>query len=899
MHDAELAFFRLSIEREYGDLFADGGGLPEGKIEAMVEGGPFTHLDEDAVRFIVRELEASFRVTQRRGAVISKGHRPWLSSKKADLRFYYWNRLSKYYRETGVLPSNVVATLDTDTDEVLDLCGDPLDASYQAVRGMVMGNVQMGKTTNYSALICKAADAGYRVIILLAGITNSLRTQTQERLDETFIGKISVANAAAQQSLPIQRFATERRIPAVGTTRDSDFKAGMDGIYFGLTGHKEPMIFVTKKNKSVLERLEAWIDDQEQTGGFELPLLLIDDEADNASINTAKDPKLTTAINGVIRQILARFPRSAYVGYTATPFANIFIDPETPEDMANDDLFPSNFIKALDPPSNYVGSHRVFREDGDLREEMVKTVADYQTLLPLKHKSGDTVAGLPESLKHAVRVFCLTRAMRVLQEKGDAHCSMMINVSRFNAIQAQILGHVHEYLSELKDAVSVYGSLDPAMISDETMDDLKDSFDKEYLRSEYRWPEVLSCLNEGIQSIEVRTVNMKGGVLDYSRNRQHGLHVIAIGGLALSRGLTLEGLTVSYLLRNVAASDTLMQMARWFGYRPGYEKICRLYLPQMSFSHYEYVDEATEELRREVKRMKSANRTPADFGLKVRQSSLAIRVTAANKMRTAEKLTIAQDYSARHVEGHALPNDAEIGAKNISYVTGLLERLGKPVEVAPSYIAWRAKGRDVLELVGKFNFGPHVDLAKISETSLFQDYVQDRISGEMSEWDIALPMKQSGDATPFAGQRIRLRSRDKGIVKDGAYRVYGARSRVADQPDAWIGLSVDQEKLARQRISEDDYKRERAACSVRKRPMMLIHVFEPTLRDDPEHKERSDDVLKIGSPAVTLSFCMPETKKPAKEHTYQVNAVYREQLELQYSLEDDDDAEAITGDQDA
>jgi len=136
---------------------------------------------------------------------------------------------------------------------------------------MVMGNVQMGKTTNYSALICKAADAGYRVIILMAGITNSLRTQTQERLDETFIGKISVANAAAQQSLPIQRFATERRIPAVGTTRDSDFKAGMDGIYFGLTGHKEPMIFVTKKNKSVLERLEAWIDDQEQQAGLSCP----------------------------------------------------------------------------------------------------------------------------------------------------------------------------------------------------------------------------------------------------------------------------------------------------------------------------------------------------------------------------------------------------------------------------------------------------------------------------------------------------------------------------------------------------------------------------------------------------------------------------------------------------
>lgn len=899
MHDAELAYFRMTIEREYSDLFASGAGLPEGKIEEIVLSGPFKNLGTHGTSFIVRELEASFRVTQRRGAVISKGHRPWLSRKKADLRFYYWNRLSKFYRETGVLPSNVVATLDSDTDEILDLCGDPLDPSYEAVRGMVMGNVQMGKTTNYSALICKAADAGYRVIILLAGITNSLRTQTQERLDETFIGKISVANAAAQQSLPIQRFAAERRIPAVGTTRDSDFKAGMDGIYFGLTGHTEPMIFVTKKNKAVLERLEKWIDDQEQTGGFELPLLLIDDEADNASINTAKNPNQTTAINGIIRQILGRFPRSAYVGYTATPFANIFIDPDSREEMENDDLFPANFIKALDPPSNYVGSHRVFREGGDLREEMVKTVDDYHTLLPLKHKSVDPVADLPGTLRHAIRVFCLTRAMRVLQGKANAHCSMMINVSRFNAIQAQVLGHVHGYLAELKQAASVHASLDPDSIQDETIDDFRSSFEEEYSGTEWDWSKVLSCLNEGIQSIEVRTVNMQGGVLDYSLNREHGLHVIAIGGLALSRGLTLEGLTVSYLLRNVAASDTLMQMARWFGYRSGYETICRLFLPKMSLNHYQYVDEATEELRREVKRMKAANRTPADFGLKVRQSPLAIRVTAANKMRTAAKLTISQDYSARHVEGHALPNDAAKGAQNVTYVTDFLKRLGAPTQVAPSYIAWTANGRDVLELIAKFNFGPHADLAKISDGSLFEDYVKDRIADEMSDWDVALPMKQSGKATPFADQGIRMRSRDKGVVKDGTYRVYGARSRVADQPDAWIGLDEEQEKLAMQRFADDEYKKERAACSVRKRPMMLVHVFEPSLRDDPEHPEKSDDELKIGSPVVTLSFCLPETRKPAKEHTYQVNAVYRAQLELQYAQEDDDDAEAITGDQDA
>lgn len=307
MFDSELAYFRSTITRDHGDDIAQGLGLPEGAISEIVRNGPFQHLDELAINSIIRELETSFTVTQKRGAVITKDHRPWLAAKRPELDFYYWNRLRKYYLETGILPSHVLATLNSDTDEVLDQCGNPKDDGYGAVRGMVMGNVQSGKTTNYSALICKAADAGYRVIILLAGITNSLRAQTQERLDETFIGKISMFGAAAQQSLPIQNFAATRRIPSYGTTRVSDFSSGKDGIYFGLSGHQEPMIFVTKKNKSILVRLAEWIEKQGETGGYDLPLLLIDDEADNASINTASDPKRTTAINGVIRQICRVF----------------------------------------------------------------------------------------------------------------------------------------------------------------------------------------------------------------------------------------------------------------------------------------------------------------------------------------------------------------------------------------------------------------------------------------------------------------------------------------------------------------------------------------------------------------------------------------------------------------
>lgn len=895
MFDSELAYFRSTIARDHGETIAKGLGLPEGAINQMVRSGPFKHLDEPAINAIIRELETSFTVTQRRGAVITKDYRPWLASKRGEIDFYYWNRLRKYYLETGTLPSYILATLDSDTDEVLDQCGNPKNDSYGAVRGMVMGNVQSGKTTNYSALICKAADAGYRVIILLAGITNSLRAQTQERLDETFIGKVSMFGAAAQQSLPIQNYAQTRRIPSYGTTRVSDFTTGVDGMYFGLSGHKEPMIFVTKKNKAVLERLAEWINNQGETGGYDLPLLLIDDEADNASINTAKDPKRTTAINGIIRQILSRFPRSAYVGYTATPFANIFIDPETTDDMENDDLFPGNFIKALDPPTNYAGSHRIFREGGNLRDGMVRIIKDYRSLLPLNHKSSHILTELPATLQHAIRVFCITRAIRVLQGKGKAHCSMMINVSRFNAIQEQVLGLVYAYLSEIRDSVDVNAGLPSEDIHDDIMSDLHASFEKEFGASDFQWTDLLKVLNEGIQSIQVRTVNMKGGKLEYSLHKADGLHVVAIGGLALSRGLTLEGLTVSYLLRNATASDTLMQMARWFGYRPGYEDICRLYLPQMSFDHYEFVDEATEELRSEIKRMQAARRTPRDFGLKVRQSPLAIRVTAANKMRTAEKLRIAQDYSARHIEGFALPNDADMGIIHREAAEAFLKALGAPKDISKGYIRWAAKGRDILSLLNQFRFADHADLAQIADHSLFYDYVEDRIMDELSEWDVVLPMRQSGEPVPFAGQSVNLRSREQGTVRNGVYRVYGTKNRVADPGDAQIGLDDDQKKSAAKRAEDDVYKKERAACSVRKRPMMLVHAFNAELRDD---VSESDDILNLDQPVVTLSFCMPETARPAKERTYQVNAVYRKQLEF-YLEEEDDDAEALAEAQDA
>ncbi len=384
---------------------------------------------------------------------------------------------------------------------------------------------------------------------------------------------------------------------------------------------------------------------------------------------------------------------------------------------------------------------------------------------------------------------------------------------------------------------------------------------------------------------------MKGGALDYRAHRESGLHVIAIGGLALSRGLTLEGLTVSYILRNTAASDTLMQMARWFGYRPGYEDVCRVYLPQLALNHYREINGAIEELRDEVRRMHDLGMTPEKFGLKVRESPTAIRITAANKMRTATQMKIAQDYSVRHLEGYILPNNQQVNEANLEAVRAFVAELGAPSSErsTPQAEVWeRQSGRSVMTLLKNFRFSAaHGDLGPISgDVSLFEDYFGDRVRDEMSEWDVAIPHPASGEEKTVLRSDLSfpLRTRASGDVVDGGFRVTGGRNRVADPNDAQIGLKQSQIDAGAAEKASGRLRGDKAYCAQRSRPMLLIHVF-TTGAGLPD--------LKLEGPVVTLSFCLPRTERSTTERSYQVNAVYRKQIEEAFAREDEDDDDAV------
>ena len=298
-----------------------------------------------------------------------------------------------------------------------------------------------------------------------------------------------------------------------------------------------------------------------------------------------------------------------------------FINPDSVDDMMKD-LFPENFIKTLDAPSNYFGGEAGFFVENSLNA--IREIDDYETFLRLKHKKDEFPDSLSESLCiEAVKNRCLIRAVRILRGREFKHNSMLVNVSRFTDIQSELRVMIHGYLTQIRDAIfSNYALSREEALKNSCMDGLFETWETEFSSIEFDWKEIQGVLKKSIAPIDVIEVNSSKNAekeIDYSeRSYPKGRHIIAVGGLSLSRGITLEGLTTTYFLRNSIMYDTLMQMGRWFGYRQGYEDLCRIYMTEQARSWYEHISIATDELRDEFKRMDELNKTPGDFGLSVR-----------------------------------------------------------------------------------------------------------------------------------------------------------------------------------------------------------------------------------------------------------------------------------------
>jgi len=801
----------------------NGGKISQEQLSDAVDGvlkmTPYKE-DEDIRNKLIEVAEFNNKTWMDSAHTLSsedKNWSAWLTKAKPNISWLYWSRYAQLLRRDG-FPPNVIETLDETIDETLGQLNNPEQEGSWDRRGMVVGSVQSGKTANYTGLICKAADAGYKVIIVLAGFHKNLRSQTQIRIEEGFLG-YDKSEPGSQKIIGVGGIAHDHKKlwPDAATTRadNGDFGAGESKNF--ANSIDRPLVFVVKKNKSVLENLirylkgqgmaQKGITDPEQHAPIsEIPLLLIDDESDQGSINTNKanirvadpdedevpDPEVDpTVINGLIRTILNTFEQSAYVAYTATPFANIMIHKNSESIKFGEDLFPRSFITCIKPPTNYVGPQRMFGyTDAETGEEteglpLTRKIADYADSLKLKEKNGwmpplhksshiplyEGEAKVPPSLYEALLSYLLSCSARVLRGQGNKHSSMLVHVTRLTDVQNKVTAQVKNTLAHIRQCL-VYGADDPHFSA---WQDFKALWEQDYVKTTvaidnercpvHEWSEIEEILPKIVQTIKIREINGSAGdVLDYERHRNSGLNVIAIGGDKLSRGLTLEGLLVSYFTRPSKTYDTLMQMGRWFGYRDGFLDLTRLYAPEELINWFRHISDADTELRNDFETMCAVGATPENFGHRVRTHPL-LQVTSPVKMRHGQKEKCS--YSGDLVQTIVFDADKNTRLNNLSATVSLLTETGEAkycqLTSADSRQIWRGvPAKLIIKFLESYQAGSESGVRRV-DTNLIAKYVNAQTGkGNLVSWTILVsgkPFKDPKKSVNLAGFDIGLIAR--------------------------------------------------------------------------------------------------------------------------------------------
>lgn len=879
-----------NLERATEAVLAREQSITPERIRALIgqmRALPMFDVTDDEAEILARRLETRHDVTMNLGAHLKEREfKPWLESALAGIEPYYWDRYKKLLEEKHLSPQ-VLGTLHADTNRTLGLLQNPAKGGMWNRRGMVVGHVQSGKTANYIGLICKAADAGYRLIVVIAGVHNNLRNQTQKRIDEGFVGRDSAALLSLRENkyIGVGRYDSRRR-PVTFTNSVKDFSKEMaTGVGIPLQNLNEPAVFVIKKNSNTLRNLLDWLREHNASRGektVETPMLLIDDEADNASINVQYGKDEVSRINGQIRDLLQMFTRSCYVGYTATPFANIFIDPDTDDAMRGQDLFPRHFIVSLDPPTNYFGADRVFLGDG---RPFVRYVDDNEDLLPLKHGIGQLITALPASLVKAVRTFVVGRSIRLLRGHKTQHCSMLVNASRFTGVQGQIRGALQRLVEDMQASVRLNAALPGAQaLRDPEISELKAAWDAEFADAGPAWLDVQNRLLEAVAPIKVVEVNSRShGTLNYDDYEDTGLNVIAVGGFSLSRGLTLEGLMVSYFLRNSMMYDTLMQMGRWFGYRPEYEDLCRIWMPEEAEGWYAHVSESIEMLREEFRAMAAAGATPEEFGLKIRAHPDTLIVTARNKMGSGEHIVVSIGLDNKFIETSTIRNDDDSLRRNRAAVRDLardLSESGKPfssgTQVSGGWLLREVPSKCVRMFLAAYANHPR---SIVTEPGPVGRYIAAREETELAMWDVLVAgLAKAEDGLLIDGSLgvpIVCQQRTAGPGYDRNTLPVSSRQRVASRGVEKIGLNptdiADAEEEYRSandksndgRVNYPDWiYRQR-----RPRPLLILHLlqmFEDSRRKKPMHDE----------PVVAWSISLPQSQHPEQRVEYVVTTTW-------------------------
>lgn len=874
-------------------------------------------LSDEEYEAVKRDVSWKYQIFSLPGQSIVEDYdeEKWYDGIKDDINPVFWTRYKNYLIDEKHFSPNIVSTLGEDTldGKLMNYLGNPNSENHFLKRGLIIGDVQSGKTSTYIGLICKAADAGYKVFILLTGTIESLRRQTQERVEEGFIGINMAADATGGQRVGVG--LDNKPIHAMAmTSRKSDFTGDSDKIAVSLAD-KNAIVFVIKKNSSVLKKLTDWLvslNADPVTKKIDLPMLLIDDEADNASINTSQEKEDPTKINKMIRNLASVFTRSNYVGFTATPFANVFIDPETTEKMETQDLFPEDFIVALPTPSNYIGPMKIFSPKGvyhsqlNYIEDAGEEEADGWSFY-YKHKK-DWEGTLPNSLTDAVFTFYLANALRDLRGDSKEHRSMLINISRFVKVQ--------HYIKEQVEALHgrAYRSIKFNLSSDfdESMKDpvikrIYKNWEKYYSDLEFTWEDIAECLYSSIENIQIKVVNSSKSSekLEYTNNEC--VRVIAIGGLALSRGLTLEGLIISYFYRNTCTYDVLMQMGRWFGYRKGYDDLFRIWTHRESAEWYAEIAEATEMLKDDMSLMRELEQKPRNFGIRVRNNCSKLHITAANKMRNAADEYEYSSYYGGIVETPYLIYDAQIQKKNYELVVSFANRM---ITYAEGFELSSAKGAGshnvmygipkvyIIELLRKMKVSRFSSYFDTNQITNFLEESHDQV---LDSWNIVFmdgnKSDNEADQVHICDRVIyKLKRNTCKFDKDTQRLSLGQRGKMGGPTDGMLGIedceagSAEEIIEAAKKSYETVYKAENFGKTPssyasdiwfkyikNRRPVLIVYFVDVNTSDENQKKQATQFRIDMeGNPVVGLAMGLPNSDNAEliSKNKFKANKIY-------------------------
>lgn len=705
--------------------------------------------------YVQTELERNANFILSPAAVITADatRRDWLGGLDRS-QWHYWPALREFLIAKKNWDQTSICALDDASDKILKQLAPPWQDEFD-IRGLVLGYVQSGKTANFTALIAKAADSGYRLVIVLSGIDNGLRKQTNARLKRELVGYA--------EDLP-----NAIRMPPVGhrwheftmDNLDGDFNPGQV-THAALQG-TQPVLMVVKKNGTVLRRLLAWLDAAPGDVRKSLPLLVIDDEADQASIDTHGtyqrvdeetdsdgDYEQPSVINGLIRDLLRQFSRRSYVAYTATPFANILIPHDVVDPTVGNDLYPKDFIVDLPKPRSYFGAEEIFGRPDPESGEMTGGL-DVIRIVPDTDLAILDEGGKPESLVLALRDFVLAGAAKAHRGRGHEPATMLIHTSHRIAAHDRLYQITREVFTELRDSWRYQRKHG-------IREGLKERWDTEFrplvryhaLSLDVPFETIESYVGPFLEAVQVQKLNSSTGeVLDYDRDPT--LKAIAIGGNKLSRGLTLEGLMVSYFVRSSAMYDTLMQMGRWFGFREGYEDLTRIYTTPDLASWFGDLAMVEFRLREDIRIYEDHGLTPKEVGMRIWQHP-TMQVTAPLKRRFARSTTISQSYSF-HLEQtvrfplRRLADLARQEDSNLVAVKSFVKKLGRhdPKLTDDGGPVWAGVSpRCVIEFLNSFRID---DQARSMSIPLLTAYIaKQNAVDELTEWTVAVRGRGKAD----------------------------------------------------------------------------------------------------------------------------------------------------------